>query len=178
MRWFARVLIAALAVAGTTTGTAVGQAPSCSCTARTPPQLGRQADVVFTGRAVSVALRKSTLVATFVVQTGLKGAVPDTAAVTTPASPRRCGYRFEQGGLYTVFATRSAGHLATGLCSATTVGRIDPNAYGLVPKAANGASWFFTFVLGAVLVGGALWALLRRRRDPRWHEPPPSAPEE
>jgi LPXTG-motif cell wall-anchored protein len=172
-----RVLIA-LAVSSTIAEVAAAPAAACSCAQLTKPQLGRAANVVFTGRAVSVAVSRQQLVATFVVQIGFKGAVPDTVAIITPSSAGSCGYRFEQGGLYTVFAARSAGHLTTSLCSGTTVGKIDPNVYGLVPKTVNGASSFFTVVLGALLVGGALWALLRRRRDARWREPPPAPPED
>ncbi len=145
--------------------TASGPAWACTCVSLTKPQLATRAQVIFTGKATSVAMSGSMLVTTFLVQTGYKGEVPAELTITSGAKGATCGYRFEQGARYTVFAVRSGGHLTTSLCSGTTVGDIEPAGYGLVPKAVSSGSPLFTIVIGAVLVGAAVWAFLRRRRD-------------
>jgi LPXTG-motif cell wall-anchored protein len=163
---------AALAVAAVLVSLASAPALACSCAALPKPELGRIADVVFTGRARTVAARGNHVVARFVVEIPFKGSVPDEVDVSTATRGPACAYRFEQGALYTVFATRSGSGLSTNLCSGTTVGRIDPNEYGLVPRSTGSGSTFLTLMVGAALIGGALWALLRRRRDARWRQPP------
>ena len=170
-----RVLMS-LCVVGVVAGVAAAPAGACTCPRLSKADYGHAAAVVFTGRAEAVTPRGSDLVARFLVQIPYKGAVPDLVNVATASSGATCGYIFERGGLYTVFATREGGQLRTSLCSGTTVGKIDPNDYGLVPKSVTSGSSFFTLVFGAILVGGTLWALLRRRRDARWHEPPPAPP--
>src|SRR5205085_8098508 len=59
-------VLTALAIACAIAGVAAAPAMACSCAALSKPQLGREADLVFTGRAQSVAVSRAKLVATFV----------------------------------------------------------------------------------------------------------------
>ena len=56
-----------------------------------------------------------------VLQVGrrFKGAEDDTVTVTTASSSAACGYNFEQGGTYLVYAGEAEGQLSVSLCSRT-----------------------------------------------------------
>lgn len=56
---------------------------------------------------------------TFRVLEGFGGTRPGTAVVTSAAEGASCGYRFEQGRRYVVYASRHDGALRAGLCSLT-----------------------------------------------------------
>jgi LPXTG-motif cell wall-anchored protein len=57
---------------------------------------------------------------TFVVSDVWKGSVPSTAVITTMRDSASCGYSFEQGQEYLVYATTNdAGEMEVSLCSRT-----------------------------------------------------------
>ncbi len=86
----------------------------CSCIPPRPPReaLG-QADAVFAGRVVSVVERREEdpghpggphLEVRIVPQRRWKGAAGDTVVVRTADNSAACGYAFETGGEYMVYA--------------------------------------------------------------------------
>jgi hypothetical protein len=88
--------------------------PRCSCIPPVPPReaLG-QADAVFAGRVVSVTERREGgpafpgrpyLEVRIVPERRWKGAAGDTVTVATSDNSASCGYAFEQGRDYLVYA--------------------------------------------------------------------------
>lgn len=64
---------------------------------------------------------------TFAVQEQFKGPRASRLAVREAASSAECGYAFERGGRYVVYARSYQAHLVSGICSLT--GRVnDPRA--------------------------------------------------
>ena len=78
------------------------------------------------GRRDRVESRPYVLV-TFAVQEQFKGPRASRLAVREAASSAECGYAFERGGRYVVYARSYQAHLVSGICSLT--GRVnDPRA--------------------------------------------------
>lgn len=101
----------------------------CSCIPPVPPAeaLG-QSDAVFSGRVVSVAERSEEdpghpggphLEVRIVPSRRWKGADADTVTVRTADNSAACGYAFDPGGEYLVYATGEEGVLRVDLCSRT-----------------------------------------------------------
>lgn len=116
-------LIAAFAVI-TSSGLAVKpySAHACSCMAPEPPRESLQASAaVFQGTAVKVASEGDAgYIVTFNNDTVWKGSVDDVATVRTARDSAACGFAFEEGKKYVVYAYEDEGNgLATGLCSRT-----------------------------------------------------------
>lgn len=117
-------LAAALAAALALTLVAAPRALACSCTQPGPPAVELEnADAVFSGRVLSVepigdrgAYRR--LAVRFALAAAWKG-VPegDEVTVTTSADGATCGYSFEVGEEYLVYAHGDPGDLSTGLCT-------------------------------------------------------------
>jgi len=121
---------------------------ACSCAVR-PPGPADSSDVVFTGKVLDVRrgwgfnertaqriiLSPSGLPffgeAVFQVQTVYKGYVRRTQVIAGAGAEASCGFEFESGKIYTVFADYRYGYLETGLCDGTVEGTIDPSKYGL-----------------------------------------------
>jgi len=113
------------------------RAPMCSCVlpkaTRSQVQLmSERADVVFAGVVAETRWKVALLdsanadsrimfrLAVFVPSASWKGAVPDTVIVWTPDNEGVCGYPFEDGQRYLVFATRrDSVSLNSGLCTGT-----------------------------------------------------------
>lgn len=102
--------------------------PRCSCIPPAPPreELGR-ADAVFSGRVVSVTERREGgsafqgrphLEVRIVPGRRWKGAAGDTVTVFTPDNGAACGFGFEQGREYLVYA-EGEDQLRAFLCSRT-----------------------------------------------------------
>jgi len=136
-----RLLIALVALLFVT-----GEQPAvaCSCVQFTKPQVVERANVIFTGVptrtaslfGINLGCNRSTadpVVFTFDVATVYKGDLPRTVEVRTAMGGASCGYEFETGKTYTVFATQADGRLETGLCTGTVGGAIAPAEYGLAP---------------------------------------------
>lgn len=116
--------LAALAAALLFAVLAAPRAFACSCTAPASPQVELEnADAVFSGRVLSVepigdrgAYRR--LAVRFALESVWKG-VPEgeEVTVTTAADGATCGYSFEPGEAYLVYAYGDPGALSTGLCT-------------------------------------------------------------
>ena len=81
------------------------------------------AAVVFSGRVTRVETRSGdhpTLVVAFMVDRVWKGAVAGQQTVYTADNSAACGYSFDAGERYIVFASGTAEALWTGLCDANT----------------------------------------------------------
>jgi hypothetical protein len=100
----------------------------------------RSADLVFTGVAKSQRVSDEgdpefegdeTIATRFRVGRTYKGHPGRWVTVGTHVNGATCGYQFEVGTRYTVFADEQNGEFGTGLCSGTKEGRINPERYGL-----------------------------------------------
>jgi len=100
-------------------------ASACSCTYPLPPweALG-QAGSVFIGRVTGIAgggMGAQDVRVTFDVSQVFKGIKPTTITVSTEGNSATCGYGFEVGGEYIVYASdyNSDGVLSTSICTRT-----------------------------------------------------------
>jgi len=97
---------------------------ACSCMLPPPPgEAADQSDAVFVGEVTAMDLQAASsglqvVRVSFRVLGSLKG-VDRTAVVYTNESSAACGYSFEEGDRYLVYAGQSNGQLHTGLCSRT-----------------------------------------------------------
>ncbi len=143
MAWCTRwaTTIAAFALLAGMLPLSVVPAFACSCFEGTPEHQASRADNVFTGTAVSITLTHARaplfssddpLEAVFQVETVYKGRLTDLADVRTVASSASCGYEFQRGQRYTVFAQSRDGALSTHMCSGNVKGGIDPARYNLL----------------------------------------------
>jgi hypothetical protein len=123
----------------------VGQQPAfaCSCAQAAKPQLALRAAVIFTGvptrfvrsfgfsgRGCGIA-SADPVTFSFDVQSVYKGDVPRRVDVNTVVSGASCGYEFQTGKVYTVFASPREDRLETNLCGGTVEGAITAADYGL-----------------------------------------------
>jgi hypothetical protein len=102
---------------------------ACSCVAPGPPDEELANSVaVFTGKVVAVAKPLSNfgpvssadpIKVTFQVYNVWKGSVSQTTTITTSRSSASCGYTFEKGREYFVYAHGSENDLFVSLCSRT-----------------------------------------------------------
>ena len=106
---------------------------ACSCVVPPPPSEALEAAAaVFTGEVTNLSRRGrgDRYVVTFRVADVYKGEVRHRATLTTAQSTAACGYPFEEGERYIVYAHRmDDGTLAAGLCSRTA--RLDDAAEDL-----------------------------------------------
>ena len=132
MRWPIEILLPILC-----TLPAAPRERMCSCVlpkdARSYVDLmSQQADVVLAGRVTEIRWKVAPIdsahpdsrtwfvLAVFAPSTSWKGAVADTVIVWTPEESGPCGYPFEEGQRYLVFATRrDSVSLRSGLCTGT-----------------------------------------------------------
>lgn len=119
-----------------------GTASACSCVPFTKAQLVENATAIFTGTVtgasapfwpIGTCARSSADAVTYTVavETVYKGDVAKTVTVRTAASGASCGYEFQAGKRYTVFATGTRDSLETNLCRGNVEGAIAPADYGL-----------------------------------------------
>lgn len=147
-------------------------AHACSCAAPPAPAvaLGR-ADAVFAGRVTAIDTPLLSRITgsgnvrqvTFAVSDVWKGEVPQEITLSTAASSAACGYEFDQGDDYLVYAGESRDGLSTGLCSRTqplSTATEDLRALGsgTAPAEGQGNGHLATFLLPAGLL--ASFALL------------------
>ena len=122
-----------------TVGAAASPCAACSCVEATPEEYAEDADVVFTGVVKEIiggdaddgVEGDDELRVRFRVKRVYKGQVRRFTRVRTNESGSLCGYPFDEGKKYTVFATRADGKLWAGSCEGTKKGEIDPAKYGL-----------------------------------------------
>jgi hypothetical protein len=118
---------------------------ACSCMAYESPReqrhsQARSADLIFTGVAKSQRVTDEgdpefegdEMIGTrFRVGKTYKGHPGRWVTVETYVNGATCGYHFEVGKRYTVFAYEQNDEYNTSLCSGTKQGRINPERYGL-----------------------------------------------
>jgi hypothetical protein len=113
---------------------------ACSCApVEDRSEYAENADLVFTGIAKSQRVvdegdpefEGDEMIGTrFRVRKTYKGHPGRWVTVSTYANGATCGYHFEVGKRYTVFADERKGEYSTSLCSGTKQGRINPERYG------------------------------------------------
>ena len=147
-----------------------GIAHACLCYSVTPYEEYRRSDAVFAGTVVSIN-QSSSLPVTFDVSRVWKGPHTETIALYTPPSNPSCGYTFQIGGKYLVYANSQNGRLQTNLCSGTKplsaaqgdVSVIDQIFLGLPPP----FNLPTILALASVpILSTSLWLYARRRRKP------------
>jgi hypothetical protein len=93
---------------------------ACSCAPPPPPAQARDAaDSVFSGTVLSVTPGKNGLDVEIQVDRSWKQAGCGTVVVQTPSDSAMCGYGFEVGKSYLIYADMQKGKLSTNLCSRT-----------------------------------------------------------
>ena len=102
---------------------------ACSCLPTTPQQNYKNSKAVFTGKVIDIVDHSdSTPVASgslagfkirFEVSNVWKGKIEKQQLVLTSDSSASCGYSFEKGKEYLVYASNQGSQLETGLCSGT-----------------------------------------------------------
>jgi hypothetical protein len=166
MRLLTAVSAALLATIGI-----VSEAHACSCSGGPPESWAGRADAVFLGRRVgmgpSVFSEFGGIVTTFAVDSVWKGDVRRRVVVMTDRSS--CGFYFQPGETYLVFAYRShSGRLTTGECTGTGPVKRSAAAFAVLGAGAppRPRSWFSlaAAVAGAVATVMLARAFARRRR--------------
>jgi hypothetical protein len=131
-----RVLVLFALIAGGLLVTPAAPAWACSCAAGTEAEHRDYADAVFVGVATSVTgpsdpfYSGAAVAVEFTVESVTKGVVGDRTRVNTVASDSSCGYEFEEGGRYVVYARTGS----TGACSGTD--ELPPRTLGSAPPVA------------------------------------------
>ncbi|WP_129676899.1 hypothetical protein [Candidatus Chloroploca sp. Khr17] len=112
------VIVVALASFGL-----VGSPPvayACSCVPVPPPrQAFEEATAVFSGRVVSIVNDEEELLVTVALERRWKSELEGQVTLTTPGSSAACGFPFEEGEQYLIYAQTTDGQLTTDLCSRT-----------------------------------------------------------
>jgi hypothetical protein len=167
------------------TGAVFSAAPVLACSCGVGPNTAPYAFLagarVFTGTVTQVddpegggplVSSARPVVVHLAVEKVYRGTVGASQTVRTVASPASCGFPFEVGQRYTVFADpASTGDVpAVGLCGGAVQGGIDPAAYGLgsgtSPPGTHETPLRTVLACAAVLaLVGALVAVLRMRRN-------------
>jgi hypothetical protein len=138
---------------------------ACSCKASTGVA---EAELAFDGVVSAVADDGRAIRVTFAVQNLVKGVAGDQVTLSTSPAEAACGYRFDEGGRYRVYAR--AGE--TSLCSGNELLSAGTGYGARVDRVSTDRTQVFWAGSGAVLlvVVGALVWLFRQptaRRSPR-----------
>jgi hypothetical protein len=102
-------------------------AQACSCLPMSPDEAYANADGVFSGTVQAVNAPAAggggmePVTVELAVQTLWKGPVPATLTLQTPADSAACGYPFETGTGYLVYAYHEGAIWTTNLCTRTAV---------------------------------------------------------
>jgi Tissue inhibitor of metalloproteinase len=93
---------------------------ACSCIEPPPPQeAAQQAAAVFSGTVVSVTQVGNQQEVRIRVESVWKGAKCGEITIYTPLDEAACGFNFQTGLNYLVYAERQQGKLTTNLCTRT-----------------------------------------------------------
>lgn len=93
---------------------------ACSCAPLGPPEKARDAaDAVFSGKVLAVRPGTSGLEVDIRVEGTWKGVPCETVVVRTASDSAMCGYSFEEGKSYLIYAHRQQDALSTNLCTRT-----------------------------------------------------------
>ena len=146
---------------------------ACSCALVSRQELARSADVVFTGGVQAIDRGQGRVVAAFAPDLVFKGTVGGDPTVATASDGAACGFHFEEGRRYTVFASEHRGRLETGLCSGTKAGDIAAERFGLdAPRRVSTVSepigardgWPLVWTAAGVALAGLAALILLRGR--------------
>lgn len=124
-RWIAPLIIV-IAIAGLwITNTRCVFACSCIMPG-TPQEEITRSDAVFSGKVTQLTPTKAidgteAIKVSFEVGQVWKGQIPQELLVETSSSSASCGYSFESGKEYLVYAYSNEGQLSVGLCSRTAL---------------------------------------------------------
>ncbi|MGE5227905.1 MAG: hypothetical protein ACM3OO_13610 [Planctomycetaceae bacterium] len=126
--WLRAALVLGLASAGIVT--TAGPCAACSCAARTPRQVVRDADAAFVGTVVrEVPASGTSTVQTFAVSKVYRGRVParvDVVAAIGPGGGSSCGLLYPSGTPVAVVASAAAdGTLTSSACSYLSVAELE-----------------------------------------------------
>lgn len=96
-------------------------ASACSCIMPVPPQQALEQSVaVFSGTVTTIVEGSSAYKVSFIANTFWKGNSSGVVTITTPQDSAACGFSFEMGKTYIVYAHETEdGQLGTTLCSRT-----------------------------------------------------------
>lgn len=101
---------------------------ACSCIMPEPPLVSMEkSDAVFAGRVTNIVPPANMMTTldenkiTFDVSTYWKGIDRNPVQIFSAMSSASCGYEFEEGKEYLVYAHESDGKLVTGLCTRTAL---------------------------------------------------------
>ncbi|HYE72736.1 MAG TPA: hypothetical protein VEF04_05370, partial [Blastocatellia bacterium] len=150
-----RRMIAFLFVSGLLVGLG-NRASACTCSMPQPPcEAYWQAAAVFVGQVTAIKAKQGErdwgrVQVSFTVQEALRGVTGEQIEIFTGMGGGDCGYSFQRGGLYLVYAHRNeaTGHLSTSICSRTrrfAEDSEDMHYMRLLAKAKSGA-----FIFGKV----------------------------
>ncbi len=94
---------------------------ACDCAEPKLPEAMKQSAAIFSGAVTDIARdeKNDTLTVTLKLDRSWKGEADKTLKVQTGAHGANCGYRFEMGKTYLVYATEETKTLYTGLCTRT-----------------------------------------------------------
>lgn len=93
---------------------------ACSCAPPGPPDKARDAaDAVFSGKVLGVNSAASGLEVDIRVEGSWKGIPCETVVVRTASDSAMCGYTFEVGRTYLIYAHQQEGAFSTNLCTRT-----------------------------------------------------------
>ncbi len=94
---------------------------ACSCAMATPSEQFENATAVFVGTVKDISADGYDNIVDFDVSESQKGSNTKTASVTTSQQGASCGFVFEEGKEYIVYAYDDNGGLGTGMCSGTSL---------------------------------------------------------
>src|SRR5688572_23213950 len=92
---------------------------ACSCFPVPVQQRFEESSVVFSGRVIETETIQSDMNATFQIDKAWKGISEDAVTVETATAESMCGYVFEEGRSYLVYAFGDEHPLGTGSCGNT-----------------------------------------------------------
>lgn len=93
---------------------------ACSCAGPRPAsEVYQNSDAVFVGKAIDIQSEGFLSTVRFTVEMAWKGVSDDNIILKTASSGAACGYGFEEGRDYLVYAYGSPESLETGLCGRT-----------------------------------------------------------
>lgn len=154
------------------------EAFSCSCSGPQPPNEAYSNSVaVFIGKVVSITSGDYARTVQFDAEMAWKGVSENQVVLTTGGSGASCGYDFEEGREYLVYAYGNPESLEAGLCGRTRPvleaytdltylgpGYVPVPGEPIVERTPDGS--FLPFIgIGAIVAGVIAFIVLRKTRD-------------
>lgn len=152
---------------------------ACSCAGpRSASEVYQDSDAVFVGKAVDISKEDRFNMVQFDVDMAWKGVPDDSVMLLTADSDAACGYDFEQGRDYLVYAHAGPKYLETGLCGRTQPfeGAFQDLAYlgpGYIPTPGQpiverepGGPWLMILLVGIAVTGTVVFVAWKKFRQP------------